>query len=92
MFSIAGGPRWLSNREVLLAPWRRLLRHGRMSWPLSTPLGLRSLAVQVRSGVTQLRSPGKRASLCWPWPWGGGWTSLIGGVAWRFILLGYYLL
>ena len=92
MFSIAGGPRWLSNREVLLALWLHLPRHGRVSWLLSAPLGLGSLAVQVRSGVTRLRTPGKRALLCWLWPWGWGWTSFIGGVAWRFILLGYYLL
>ena len=57
MFSIAGGPRWLSNREVLLALWLHLPRHGRVSWLLSAPLGLGSLAVQVRSGVTRLRTP-----------------------------------
>ena len=34
-FSITGGPRWLSNLEVLLAPWRLLPRHGRVSWPPS---------------------------------------------------------
>ena len=93
MLSTAGDPRRLSTHEVLLAPWRRLPRHGRVSWPLFTPLStLHLIAVQMRSGVTRLRSLGKRASRCWPWLWGGGWTSLIGGVAWKFILLGYYLL
>lgn len=64
-------------------------RNSCVSWPPSIPPGLGSLTVQARSGGAWLSKLGKLLWSYQPWLWGGCGAGLIGGVAWKLILLSF---